>query len=79
MNGSSNGVNRFSKRSAELRTRPKLPNGIKMLNIFISIDMAVIYLGLENLKCVDSKMEETDPIPVYGTEFEVQRLREERK
>jgi hypothetical protein len=41
--------------------------------------MTGIYFGLENLKCVGSKMEETDPIPVYGTEFEVQRLREKRK
>lgn len=41
--------------------------------------MAGIYLGLENIKCFGCKMEQTAPIPVNGTEFEVQRLREKEK
>jgi hypothetical protein len=41
--------------------------------------MADIYFGLENLNFVGSKMEEANPIPICGTEFEIESSRQKRK
>jgi hypothetical protein len=50
-----------------------------MLNMCTNADLAVIYFGLKNLKCVGCKMEETHPISVSGTEFEVESVRQKKK